>query len=121
MYSVKIETGFNASHQLRLAGGEREPLHEHNWRVEVSVGGEQLDGIGLVVDFHWLKGQAQSIIKPFEGKKLSDLEYFRQNNPSAEAVAKYIYDKLKGSLGGRVHLESVSVEEEAGCTAKYAQ
>ena len=45
MYEVMIEEEFSAAHALRGYRGKCENLHGHNWKVEVYVRGEQLDGV----------------------------------------------------------------------------
>ncbi len=55
MYEVTINRSFSAAHTLRDVGGKCESLHGHNFRVEVTVAGESLNGEGLLVDFRLLK------------------------------------------------------------------
>jgi len=121
LYSVSVETDFQALHQLRLADGSKEPLHLHNWRVKVTVSRENLSRMGLVVDFNRLKAAVSEVVEPVGGASLSDIDYFRTNNPSAEAVAKYIYEKLEQKIPAGAKLKSVSVVEEPGCTAKFGK
>ena len=42
---------FAAAHNLRGYEGECEKLHGHNYRVQVVLAGEDLDGLGMLVDF----------------------------------------------------------------------
>ncbi len=121
MFSVSVETGFKASHQLRLADGSKEALHKHHWQVKVVVCRENLNRLGLVMDFNQLKASVNEAVVPLVDIRLSELDYFQANNPSAEAVAKYIYEKLEQKIPAGAKLKSVSVVEEPGCTAKFGK
>jgi len=55
----------------------------------------------------------------FNNRALESISYFQQNNPSAENVAKYIYDKLRIELPEGVKLRDIRVVEEPGCSAKF--
>ena len=43
MYEASIERQFRAAHALRLADGQMEPMHAHDWHVTVTVAASQLD------------------------------------------------------------------------------
>ena len=43
MYEVMIEKQFSSAHFLRSYHGKDEPLHGHNWRVQVKFKGKNLD------------------------------------------------------------------------------
>jgi len=51
MFEVRVEARFSASHQVRLYDGELEALHGHDWEVQARFQGEQLDEIGVLIDF----------------------------------------------------------------------
>jgi 6-pyruvoyltetrahydropterin/6-carboxytetrahydropterin synthase len=96
-------------------------MHGHNWAVRAEVSSGELDSMGLVMDFRRLKAMLDDITADFDDRELEAVEYFRQNNPSAEAVAKYIYEKLEPKLPGNVNLEGIRVIEEQGCSAKFGK
>ena len=121
MFTVSVETHFWASHQLTLADGSKEPLHRHNWAVTADVSSDKLNSMGLVMDFCRLKAMVDKTIAEFDNIPLDRIDYFRQNNPSAENVAKYIYEKLRTKLPRGVKLENISVVEEPGCSAKFGK
>ena len=63
-YSVRIAGDhliFSAAHFIMLPGGICEPLHGHNYRVAVELGGP-LDEIDCVIDFHALREIMKSIL-----------------------------------------------------------
>jgi len=119
MFTISVETHFWASHQLLLPDGSKEPLHHHNWLVTAEVGSDTLNDMAVVMDFHELKQMLDNIAADFSNKSLNETGGFQQNNPSAENVAKYIYDKLRMELHEGVKLRNVKVVEQPGCSAKY--
>jgi 6-pyruvoyltetrahydropterin/6-carboxytetrahydropterin synthase len=120
MFTIKVETHFWASHQLTLPDGSKEPLHHHNWAVTANVSSEKLNSMGFVMDFCRLKAMVDKTTAEFDNVPLDSIDYFRRNNPSAENVAKYIFDKLEPKLPSGVKLRSVKVIEEPGCSAKFS-
>jgi 6-pyruvoyltetrahydropterin/6-carboxytetrahydropterin synthase len=121
MFTVSIETQFRASHQLILPDGSKEPLHQHDWVVTAKVCSDKLDDVGLVMDFRQLKAMVNEITSGFDNIRLDSIDYFQQHNPSAENVAKYIFEKLEPKLPSGVKLRSIKVVEEPGCFAKFSK
>ncbi len=121
MFTVSVERRFWASHQLTLPDGSKEPLHGHNWSVTAQLSSEELDSMGFVMDFQQLKAILDDITAGLGNAELEKNDYFRRNNSSAESVAKYIYERLITKLPRGVKLESVSVVEEVGCTARFVE
>lgn len=95
MYQVRVETSFAAAHFLRDYHGKCENLHGHNYKVFVHVEGKNLDAGGMLLDFSVLKKALREVCGALDHKNLNDFEYFDQN-PSAERIASYIYEKLTG-------------------------
>ena len=121
MFSVSVETHFWASHQLTLPDGSKEPLHQHNWVVTVDVNSSELNSMGLIMDFRRLKTMVDNIVTDFDNIQLEKLDYFQQNNSSAEAVARYIYEKLEPRLSRDLKLNYIRVAEQPGCSAKFSK
>jgi 6-pyruvoyltetrahydropterin/6-carboxytetrahydropterin synthase len=119
MFKISVQRQFHSRHQLMLPNGSIEPSHEHNWLVKAELARAKLNQDGFVMDFEHLNELLQKITAEFEDKLLNELDYFSKNNPSAENVAKYIYDSLAPILPAGVKLEHISVEEQPGCIAKY--
>ena len=120
MYKVESEIEFEASHYLLLAGGQREETHSHPWRVRASVEADGLDESGLVMDFHHLQRLLAEIVAPMSmAGVINEMSEFSNDNPSAERIARYIYEQLAGRLAGNVRLAEVLVWEGIGCRAGY--
>ncbi|MEJ2703790.1 MAG: 6-carboxytetrahydropterin synthase, partial [Sedimentisphaerales bacterium] len=96
------------------------PAHGHDWCVIVHISSHRLDKMGLVMNFQKLKAMLNEAVKDFEEVDLDAIDYFRRNNPSAENVAKYVYERLGGRLPKTVKLRTVSVMEEPSCWASYS-
>ncbi len=121
MFTISVETHFRASHRLILPDGLKEPLHSHDWVVTAAVSSEKLDDMGVVMDFRTLREMVANATAELDNTALGEVEHFRRNNPSAENVAIYIYDRLRVELPDEVELQSVKVVEEPGCSAKFAE
>ncbi len=121
MFTISVETNFWASHQLLLPEGSKEPVHHHNWLVTADVSSDKLSSMAVVMDFQKLKAMVDNIVAEFDNTSLNEITYFRQNNPSAENVARYIYEKLRNKLPEGVKLQSIRVVEEPGCAANFSE
>lgn len=116
-FAISILRRFRASHQLRMYDGSLEPLHEHDWLVKVTIGSDELDRIGLVMDFHELEGRMDQLLAPLADRSLNDVPAFADANPSAEQVARHIAGELR--LPQRVSLRAVEVWETPENSASY--
>ena len=121
MFTIRVETHFRASHQLALPDGSKEPLHKHDWVVTAKVCSDKLDDMGLVMDFGQLKSMVDEITGGVGNGRFDSIDYFQRHNPSAENVAKYIFEKLEPKLPKGVKLRSIRVIEEPGCSAKFSK
>src|ERR1051326_6715538 len=93
MYEVTVERTFAAGHYLRNYRGKCENPHGHNYRVRVTLQGNDLDRAGLLLDFKDLKDLIKQTIERLDHQMINDLEPFTQVNPSAENIAKYFYEQ----------------------------
>jgi 6-pyruvoyltetrahydropterin/6-carboxytetrahydropterin synthase len=123
MFEVSVEDSFAAGHALRGYRGKCENPHGHNYKVRITLSGEQLDSVGLLYDFKDLKQAMNHIIDRLDHQMLNDIEPFRQLNPSAENMAKYFYDEANRHLcqatNGRVKVKQVKIWETDTTTATY--
>ena len=116
-FEITATRYFAAAHQIRLYDGSVEPLHGHNWRVVVRVEANQLDAIGVVMDFHELDRLLGEITTPMHNRYLNELGAFAAVNPTTENVAVHIATHLK--LPAKVTLLSVEVWETPENSAVY--
>ena len=119
MYTLFVDMTFTAQHQLSFEGGQRELLHEHDWKVCVAVLSKQLNKDALVIDFEELKSLIQSILSGFQGQRLESLPIFESRNVSAETLVRTIFEQLAPKLPRDVQLDFVEITEAPGCHARY--
>jgi 6-pyruvoyltetrahydropterin/6-carboxytetrahydropterin synthase len=123
VYELKITNHFAAAHNLREFHGKCENLHGHNWFVEVRVRAQELDKIGLVMDFAQIKSRLNEVLDMLDHKYLNELDYFKEKNPSSENIAYYIFSSLAPLIekdsDKRVRLHSVSAWESNNASATY--
>jgi 6-pyruvoyltetrahydropterin/6-carboxytetrahydropterin synthase len=98
MFEVSVDETFSAGHALRGYKGKCENPHGHNYKVRLTVQGLQLDSIGLLFDFVHLKQVLHGVIDGMDHKYLNDQPPFIELNPSAENIAKYLYDEVSRGL-----------------------
>ena len=94
MFQISAEYTFAAGHALRGYKGKCENVHGHNYKVQVTVAGENLNSIGLLMDFVDLRAAIKGLVDRLDHHFLNDLPPFDQLNPSAENLAKYFFDGL---------------------------
>ena len=102
MFEVTVEQTFAAGHALRNYRGKCENVHGHNYRVRVTVQGDQLDATGLLVDFIDVNRLISGTVEYLDHRFINDLPPFDQLNPSAENIAKYFYESVSGGLKSEV-------------------
>ena len=122
MYELKVITDFAAAHQLRNFRGECEKLHGHNWRIEVILSGDRLNQAGLLIDFKDVKTAASNILEDLDHSYLNELPQFKNENPSSENIAAYLFQRLSSELNNS-HLKVTKVtawESDSAC-ASYAE
>ena len=123
MYEVTVEAGFSSGHYLRNYFGKCENPHGHNYKVLVTLAGDELDETGLLLDFKLLKNVLRPVIDRIDHQMLNDLEPFIELNPSAENLAKYFYDQTSAQLhqmtAGRVRVKDCTLYETDTSFARY--
>ena len=121
MYEVKIVTQFAAAHRLENFNGKCESLHGHNWKVEVFLVGQALDGAGLLMDFGVVKARTKQVLEEIDHKYLNELAAFQDRNPSSENLACYLYERLGAIFNGDgVKVRRVDVwESDTSCASYY--
>jgi 6-pyruvoyltetrahydropterin/6-carboxytetrahydropterin synthase len=120
MYEIRVSSSFAAAHQLRNYGGKCERLHGHNWKVEVTVQAQELDQVGLAIDFQDVKKALSEVLTSFDHQNLNELALFKRDNPSSENVARLIHGELSALLSHHgVSVEKISVWESDACCASY--
>lgn len=119
MYEVTIQQHFDAAHALRGYGGRCENLHGHRYQVAVCLTAEELDEVGLAYDFTKLREVLQGkVLSRLDHTNLNEIYPFDQINPSAENIARFIYEQLADALP-QAHIRWVQVWESPDAWATY--
>ena len=107
MYKVTKVINFSYGHRLLNYKGKCSNLHGHNGKVEIELFSESLDKLGMVVDFDQIKNIIEEWIEENLDHKMllskddpmvkilkdnNEPVYVMETNPTAEAIAKLIYD-----------------------------
>ena len=121
MYEVSVSSTFSASHELRGYPGECARVHGHNWRVRVRVSVEEIDELGMGVDFRGLRGALDKIIRDLDHRHLNDLEPFQGINPTAERIARLLFSRIGPVLPEGVTVLETRVEEAERDWAAYRE
>ncbi|MDR2862219.1 MAG: 6-carboxytetrahydropterin synthase QueD [Syntrophobacterales bacterium] len=120
VFEIYVKTHFAAAHTLRGYQGDCARLHGHNWHVELFVRCERLDDMEMGVDFRVLKENINEIMEYLDHQNLNDLPMFARENPTSEAVARYLYRALSERLNDeRVSVARVRVSETQDTGALY--
>jgi 6-pyruvoyltetrahydropterin/6-carboxytetrahydropterin synthase len=123
MFEVTVEAGFSSGHYLRNYRGKCENPHGHNYKVFITLQGNDLDEAGLLLDFKLLKQVMRPVVDYLDHQMINDLEPFTTLNPSAENLARYFYDKTKLQLHdmtkGRVTVKDCTLYETDTSFARY--
>ncbi len=92
---------FNASWTVeknREVFGKSINRHGHNFEVFVTVEGEVDPETGMVINLEELKAKVSPVIETLDHRCLNDLEYFRENLPTLENIARYIFREVTKKL-----------------------
>ncbi len=115
MFLIRVKDDFCGAHSLNMQDGTVEPLHGHNWKVEVVVACPQLDDAGMGIDFLDVHGKLHNILdSELDHRNLNDIDELSAPNPTSERIAAWIADKLAPQLSDDktgVTLKSVTVWE----------
>jgi 6-pyruvoyltetrahydropterin/6-carboxytetrahydropterin synthase len=110
---VKATFDFEAAHRLPHHPGKCKELHGHSYRLVVSVERPVVAETGMAIDFADLKRIVrQAVVDPLDHTYVND----RIDNPTAEAMAVWIWNALREPLAG---LAEVELWETRSCAVVY--
>jgi len=119
MYTVRVEDEFAAAHFLTKYHGKCERLHGHNYKVFVTASGRDLDEGGMLLDFGLLKEALRAVTAGLDHSSLNDHPAFRDGCPSAERIARFVYERMHEKMPGAA-LTLVEVFETDRNRATYS-
>lgn len=111
---------FAAAHLIGGHDGKCSRPHGHNWRVRVSVACEKLNELGIGIDFGDVKEAMLAVLGALDHRNLNELPEFARTNPTAENIAKYIYDGVSERLDSDDRrVTRVEIWETDTCSVVY--
>ncbi len=120
MYQVTVKTQFSAAHRLKGYDGQYENLHGHNWSAVVIAESEELDEMGVGIDFVNLKKKTEEVLSALDYQNINEVAPFDNQNPSAENIARWLFEKLSALLNTEsVKIKRVEISETPECGAAY--
>ena len=122
MYEIEVRSSFEAAHFLHGYEGKCARLHGHNWEVVVIVRGQELDEIGMLIDFKIIKAELKKVLDDFDHRLLNDLKFFAEENPTAENIARKIFRQFAANkiFNDSIKLHAVKVQESpTSCVTYY--
>lgn len=108
--------GFEAAHWLPTfpEGHKCRRMHGHSFKIDVLVEGEVAPEKGFLIDYGDIKRATAPVEAMLDHYVLNDIPGL--SNPTAEMLAKWIFDKLKPALP---LLSAVKVHETCTSSAEY--
>ena len=118
MFELCIRDEIASAHFLRGYPGKCKNIHGHTWKIEVFLQKENLDELGMIADFAILKQKLKEFLSVIDHVNLNELDAFKNTNPTAENIAKFIYDGFSEMIHP-LHIKKVHVWESARAYAGY--
>ena len=115
MYRLTSQTTLSAAHYLREYQGTCQRIHGHNWKIEITIESDQVDKLGMVMDFKDIKELTWQVVGRFDHQVFNDLAPFDKLNPTAENISKHFYKEIDKLLPDGIRLSCVKLWE----TDKY--
>jgi 6-pyruvoyltetrahydropterin/6-carboxytetrahydropterin synthase len=120
MYIVSVDSKFASAHYLRGYEGDCARVHGHTWKVTVDISVEDLDEVGISVDFKKVSEVLEEITSKFDHRNLNEIDEFLTDNPTAENIARIIHSFMLFRFDGEnVKIDSVTVAESEKYRIKY--
>jgi len=100
LYEVYVAARFEAAHRLVGNFGPATRLHGHTYRLEVVVRGERLRDDGTLYDIGVLRPEVEKLAASLDYRDLGEVPGLASVNTTAEAVARYCWERLAPPLRG---------------------
>lgn len=119
MYMIELEDTFTATHAVELPTGRWEKPHEHHWHVKALITAAKLDKNHFVADFVQTGKILRTILDDLDGKNLNTIPAIGPV-PTAERVARYVFDRLTTALAHQLPtVTALAVREAEHCWAWF--
>jgi 6-pyruvoyl-tetrahydropterin synthase len=92
---VGLSRNVRAFHIMPGLPGPEGQLHDHDYRIEIVVDREQLDGRGMVCDLDVLEAELTSRV---EGRNLEEIRPAGAEAVTVEVFARWVHDSLSPAV-----------------------
>lgn len=111
-FELTVDDQFSAAHCLRNYDGSCARLHGHTWHVSVTVGADSVGEMGMCMDFKEIADHLSRVVDLFDHRQLNDVAPFDEINPTAENIARVIFEKISRGINREgVRVVAVRVAE----------
>lgn len=98
MYLLNVTDSFSAAHRLCGYDGACADLHGHNWKVRVGISCENLDEIGMGLDYGIIKQVLGEVLAKLDHQYLNEVPMLNGANPTSENLARIIFEEVSVGL-----------------------
>ncbi len=121
-FSIAVRKSISAAHLLPGYPGRCSKLHGHTWVVEAEFSGPRLNEHGMLMDFDEAKRALEETLKPYDHSNLNEIDPFTRLAPTAENVAKIVFELLESKVKAQgIRLSCVRVWESPSTMASYGE
>ncbi|MDX8401147.1 MAG: 6-carboxytetrahydropterin synthase QueD [Mariprofundaceae bacterium] len=121
-FELCIKSHFSAAHSLRGYPGDCARLHGHNWHVRLFVTCDELDELGMGIDYKVMKDELKAALAPWDHYNLNDIPPFDRINPTSENVARELFREMRRRLDdGRVRVSRIEIAETCSASVSYSE
>jgi 6-pyruvoyltetrahydropterin/6-carboxytetrahydropterin synthase len=98
-FELNKDMNFSAAHFIPSEeAGKCQAVHGHTYHVNVTIGGNELDPIGFLIDFKILK---DIVHKKYDHSVLNDHPEFKDKFPTTELLAEQVWISIQEVLNTR--------------------
>ena len=95
---VGLSRNVRAFHIMPGMPGPEGQLHDHDYRIEIVVDREQLDGRGMVCDLDVLEAALTELTNRVDGRNLEEIRPAEAEAVTVEVFARWVHDTLSPTV-----------------------
>src|ERR1700758_3863948 len=95
---VGLSRNVHAFHVMPGLPGPEGELHDHDYRIDIVVDREQLDGRGMVCDLDVLEAALTELTSRVEDRNLEEIRPAEAEAVTVEVFARWVYDSLRPTV-----------------------
>jgi 6-pyruvoyltetrahydropterin/6-carboxytetrahydropterin synthase len=95
---VGLSQSVRAFHIMPGMPGPEGKLHDHDYRIEIVVDREQLDGRGMVCDLDVLEAALTELTNRVDGRNLEEIRPAEAEAVTVEVFARWVHDTLSPTV-----------------------